>query len=104
MPLDRRTSIRKYLLLDIERLQKQLKDMTDAFADSNYGVLAGELTQRERWLMGEAFIAGCQEYAHTLRDERMSVRFEQWLKCDVADGVTTEMALCHEVDRWKPQI
>jgi hypothetical protein len=65
------------------------------------GKVMSGLSARERWLMGEAFIAGCQEYAHTMRDERMSVRFEQWLKSDVADAVTVEMALCHEVEKFK---
>lgn len=68
-------------------------------------VQAGEnvapgLTARERWLIKEGYIAGfCAAGGVPLRNDRVSEKAQAWLDECIADAVTVEMALAHEVSR-----
>jgi hypothetical protein len=60
------------------------------------------LTDRERWLVKEGFIAGYVAGANLpMRDKHISVLAQEWLDDSVADAVIVEMALAHEAKRYE---
>lgn len=63
------------------------------------------MTERERWLIIEGFVAGWSEATARLPPDARTIHAmaEQWLDSCIADAVTVEMALDKEassMDIW----
>lgn len=57
-----------------------------------------KLSEREKWLMSEAFKCGVYSSNNTSSGYK---NINDWLDDMVADGVTVEMLLVKEIDEWE---
>ena len=64
-----------------------------------YHTTVHDLSQRERWLVIEGFIAGYAKARRALPSTRVSELAAEWLANFVTENVTVAMALDHEAKR-----